>query len=88
MFFPVGTPSPSHNTTTGLMSFLRGYPIAWSQVRTGGVPTMGTPSFSQVRTGAREGYHGEPIPSARDGVVVVFVDAIKLVAHISWGKVC
>ena len=27
-----GTPSPSHNTSTGPMSFLGGYPSDWSQV--------------------------------------------------------
>ena len=32
-----GTPSPSHNTSTGPTSFLGGgYPSDWSQVRTGG----------------------------------------------------
>ena len=62
-YTPGGTPSPSHNASTGPMSFL-GYPSDWSKVPSGGGATPvqlgGYPSPpSQVRM---------PNPLARTGV--------------------
>ena len=37
------TPSPSHNTSTGPMSFLGGYPSDWSHVPAREYPGWGTP---------------------------------------------
>ena len=62
-----GIPSPSHNTSTGPMSFLGEYPSDWSQVKTGR-EMMGYPHPGQDG----EGYPiiGYPIPS-RDGYPLV-----------------
>ena len=63
-----GTPSPSHNTSTGLMSFLGGTPVpdrGYPSARLGGTPSWGIPWPGQVsdRVYPKMGY-----PLARDGV--------------------
>ena len=51
------SPSPSHNTSTGSMSFLGvGYPSDWSQVRIGGTPWWGNPCQGCTPL-ARDGVH-------------------------------
>ena len=66
-----GTPSPSHNTSTGPMSFLwgtpvigprslpRGYPSDWSRVPSWGVPS---PRWGYPRTGYPQPGMGYPPP--------------------------
>ena len=74
------TPFPSHNTSTGPISFLRGYPSDWSQVTSqGGTPVTG-PSFLLGRGtplvgGVPHSWPGQGggdtlrwVPPSRDGV--------------------
>ena len=57
-FTPGGAPSPSHNTSTGPMSFW-GYPSEWSQVPSQGVPQPGTDGRGTTATsGWGAGYPG------------------------------
>ena len=59
MSFPGVNPPPSHNTSTGSMSFLERYPSDWSQVPSGG-------GYSSPRQGygvhPRPGHYGEGYP--------------------------
>ena len=69
-----GTPSPSHNTSTGPMSFLGGTPVTGTRSLLGGIPQSWPGAYPTARTGVPPsqvrmvGYPSMeyPSPPARD----------------------